>query len=420
MRGIKLKSYKNFTKNSKIISYDKPKHVYIPLICYNDINFDVKISIGSNVKIGTVLAINKEYEMPVHSSVSGIVVGFEKKYIYSGKLVETIKIENNFKNEYELNEEVEKIDKYTKKDFVQLLKDCNIKGMGGADFPTYLKYNGRKRIKNLIINGMECEPYATADDAIIREKTVNILEAIDAIMSINKIDNAYIAISKKNTVSSNALNKVMGSYPKIKLVLLNEKYPLGWSKLLVKSILNKEYDKIPNEIDTVVNNVSTIYAIYEALKYKRPINKRIITLSGNGFKKNTNVEVLIGQNIEEVIEDIGYYKSKMLFIAGGPMMGSSIVKTDFVITSNLSCILGMKDIKNDEVTTCHRCGKCASVCPAKLAPILIKENISDVGELKKLNADRCIGCGLCSYMCPAKMPLRESVLIAKKNVRDAK
>ena len=182
-------------------------------------------------------------------------------------------------------------------------------------------------------------------------------------------------------------------------------------------MIHKDYNMLPIELDAVVNNVSTIYAIYNALKYKMPITSRLVTIVGDGLKKGTNVDVKIGQDISEVLDILGHKKRDLLFISGGPMMGKTIEDENFVVTGNVNAILLIKNDDIDLSSTCLRCGKCTNICPAKLSPIMIKENINNVEELEKLNTLKCIECGLCSYICPAKILLREYVIRAKKNVR---
>ena len=420
MRGIKLKGYRKLTKDKEIITFDKPKYVYIPLICSNSTDVEIKIRRGSNVKIGSVIAISNKNGLPILSSVSGTVIDYEDKYAYNGEIIKTVKIENNFKEEYVEVSDIKEIDKYTKKEFISILKDFGIRGLSGTDFPTYIKYDTKTTIKNLIINAVECEPYITSDYTLLKDNISEILETIDAIMTINKIHNAYLVIKKDKKELIKKIKEVIGSYPKIKLSTVHDIYPMGWEKNIVNYVLHKNYDRLPIEINTVVNNVSTIYSIYEALKYKKYMDSRIVTIVGDGIKKSRNVKVKIGTDLSLVLEELGYKKKELLLISGGPMMGRAIESENFTITPNVNCVLILKTTENDIPNVCMRCGKCAAICPAKLSPVLIKESINDPKELKKLNVDRCIECGLCSYICPAKIMLRNSVIQAKKNVRDAK
>lgn len=211
----------------------------------------------------------------------------------------------------------------------------------------------------------------------------------------------------------------MGSYLNIKLVTVPNIYPMGWERLLVEETLHIKYDRLPIEKGVVVSNISTIYAIYEALKYEKPLIERVITFTGEGFKEPKNILVKVGTKVSDVINDIIHYKEDdLLFIAGGPMMGEALPTDDLVVSPNLNCVLVIKDNIKDLETNCLRCGKCVAVCPAKISPVLIKDAIKNKEYLKELEVNRCIECGLCSYICPAKIKVREIVKSAKKKIKE--
>ena len=416
MRGIKLKKFsEKLAKN--VIEYDKPDYVYIPLLCANNTDCKALVEKGDSVLIGSRIGISKKFDLPILSSVSGKVVGIEDMYTYTGEVVPTIKIKNDFKDKYVDVDEVKPISEYTKKEFIKILKDFGIRGAGGADFPTYIKYDN-KNIKNLIINAVECEPYIMADYALIKDNVEILLETIDAILTINKIDNAYFAIKRNKKELISKIKEYIGTYPNIHLVLVPDIYPAGWERNLVKYVLNKEYDKLPSEVETVVSNITTIYEIYNALKFKKYMCSRIVTFAGDGLKRNSNVLIRVGSLIEEVLDKLNHKKRDLILISGGPMLGHAIKNENFVITINVNAVLLIRELKEEVLTTCIRCGKCSSVCPAKLSPVMIKENINNIEELKKLHVLDCVECGLCSYICPAKIMLREHVRLAKKKVRD--
>ena len=181
-------------------------------------NITVTVKKGDYVYKGSVIGKRKgNLRIPIHSSVSGTVVDYEEKYVSTGNKVKCVVIENDFldalENEYENND----ITKYTKKEFVKTIQECGIVGLGGSGFPTYVKYNTNQKIKTLIINAVECEPYITADFVLIREKCEEILETIDAIREINNIEEAIIAIKSHNTELKNIIETYIGTYLKIKL-----------------------------------------------------------------------------------------------------------------------------------------------------------------------------------------------------------
>ena len=421
--ALHLPKYKKQTLEHALAKYMRPKYIYIPLINAGDTNITELVQKGDYVNKGTAVARRKgTFKIPFISSVSGKVVGVEEHLCYTGELVRCIKIENDFKDS-ELNvKKVKKLSDISKKDFIELIKEKGIIGMGGAGFPTYAKYETKRKINTLIVNAVECEPYITADQVVGLNFADEVLEAIDAILEINEIEEAYIAVKKTNSALINEINNHIGTYPKIKLALLDDIYPMGWERMIVKKITGEDYDRLPIEIGVVINNISTIYAIYSALKYNRALTERTVTFAGDMLKSPQNVVVKIGTSAKEVIESIeGYKKTKnMLFIAGGPMMGNALPSEDLIITPNLNCVLVLKDQHEEQSLPCIRCGKCVNVCPALLSPVLIKDNLNNIEELRKLHVDKCIECGSCSYICPSGLNIRECVKMAKEKIKEVK
>lgn len=422
MKGLRIINKKEISLKSEMINFLNPNNVFIPLIIGTETNISVFVKKGDYVYKGNLLGKSQgKFSLPILASVSGTVIGFEEKYYLNGKKVKCIVIKNDFKelalNKYSVVENINQIKKET---FIELLKNNSIVGMGGANFPTYIKYSTEQKIKTLIVNAVECEPYITADYVLIVEHAEEILECINAILKINGIDEAYIAIKKYNTKLINAFNKYIGTYPNIKIHETLNIYPMGWEKNVVESVLNRTYDKLPIEIGVVVNNVSTIYAIYESIKYNKPLTSRIVTFTGEGFENAKNINVKIGTSVREVIEKNLKYKNKseLLFIAGGPMMGNSIPSDDIIVTPNLNCVLVIPKNKELESINCLRCGLCMKYCPAKLTPVLIKDNLNNSDKLKSYQVNRCIECGLCSFVCPSKINVRDYVRRAKEIIRE--
>lgn len=417
--GLKIPKRKKMSIKEKVGVYNKMKYVYIPLISGNDTNITISVKKGDYVYKGSIVGKRKgNFRIPIHSSISGTVVDYEEKYTSNGKKVKCIVIENDFLDAIEKEYENNDITKYTKKEFLKTIQDCGIVGMGGSGFPTYVKYNIDKKINTLIINAVECEPYITSDFVLIREKCEEILEAIDAVREINNIDEAIIAIKESNTELKEIIDNYIGTYLKIKVTLVPDLYPMGWEKSLVKFIKKVDYERLPMEKGIIVNNVSTMYAIYEALKYKKPLTERIVTFTGENLKRPQNVMVKLGTSTSEIIKKVGgLNKKEVTYVSGGPMMGTSIPTDDIIININDNCILVLDKVEEDIESTCMRCGKCVDNCPAKLSPVLIKEALNNTDKLKKLEPMRCIECGLCSYICPAKINLREKVRLAKEKLR---
>lgn len=417
--SIYIKNNKEATINRKIVEYIKPQIIYIPLESKTGVTYKHFVKEGDYVYKGSVVAINEDIKFPIHSSVSGYVIKGVKKIMNNGKKIKCIVVENDFKEKYEYKIGSKKnINKYSKEDFLELLQKSGITGLGGSDYPTFVKYR-QANLKYLIVNGVECEPYITADNAIMRAYSEEILECIDAITEIMGLDKAIIAVKEDNVHVISEFNKYIGSYPNISLFGMMDEYPNGWEKILVKEILDIDYQKYPAEQGVIVENVSTIYAIYEMLKYGRPLTERVITVTGCGVKKPTNIRVKIGASMNEIMYMIDAYKKlkNPLFIAGGTMMGNSMPTDNVVITKNLN---GVVVLENDNIipTECIHCGKCSNICPQKLIPVLIKDNLNNHNKLKDLMPNKCIECGLCSYICPSKIEIREFVKKAKEDIKN--
>ena len=414
MAGIVMEGKKDLSISTEIVDVSNPSKVYVPLINCG-VLCTATAKKGKKVKKGTKIGVRKDLDFPILSPVSGTVLDIKECLYLSGEKVPCVVISNDKLEKTVSKKLVKDITSYSKDEFVELLRKCAVTGMGGSDFPTFIKY--KSDLKILIVNAVECEPYLTADTMLARLKSEEILECISAIMKINGIKKCFIAYKKKNRTIFDAFSPYIINYPDIYLTTVKDMYPMGWERHVVSSVLNVSYNKYPGEIGVVVNNISTIFSIYKALKFNRASTKRIVTISGEGFSDPINVLVKVGTNMSYVIRKIGSYdKDGYKIIAGGPMMGTSLKSDSVVASNNLNGLLILERTK-DEHTHCMGCGRCLSVCPAKLCPIFILNNLDNKEELKKLNPLKCVECGLCSYVCPAKIGLRDAVKEAKERVR---
>ena len=396
MAGYKLPHHKHMSMN-ELESFLNPKDIYLE-------QGDSKLLVGDYVYKYQTIGHKERFNVPIISSVSGTVVDIKDGYI---------KIKNDLleKTEKEIiNRDVSKI---KKEEFLDIIEKAGIIGMGGAGFPTNMKYKTDKNIELLIVNAVECEPYITADYSIMNEKCNELLEGINNIIRINKINNAILAIKKTNVEVIKKFKEIIDKYPKIELRIVRDIYPMGWERTLIKEVTKKEYNILPIELGIVVNNISTIFAINNALKHDIPLVERIVTITGENVKNPGNVMVKIGTSVNEILKFMGGILDDSVLINGGPMMGVEINKTDY-IKPQMNCILVLPKPKEENIINCLRCGKCVSACPANLAPVLIKE-CSNKEELIKLQVNKCISCGLCSYICPSRIDLR-NIVNEKKEV----
>lgn len=417
IRGKKIINNKNISLKNEISTMEKIDYVYIPLITYKNKDCKLLVKIGDYVYKNQIIALsNDKYEFPIFSSVSGVVKEFvDKKYI-DNKLIKTVKIENDFReNEKEKIGAKRKINQYTKEEVVELFKKCGVVGMSGNYYPTYYKYGAELKIKKIVVNAIECEPYLTADYGNLKLHIPEILETIDSLMEIFEIESCDIVIKDYNHSALNALIEYIGSYPKINIKTVPDVYPIGYERTLIKHLYNMDIKKYPIEKGIIVNNISTIYEMYRVLKYRKPVTERIITISGENIKTPQNILVKDGTLIKDVINYIGgYKKQKITLVSNGPMIGNALDNDDVVINKKLTGIIALEPTIDCNEKECINCGKCINICPVRLSPILIKNTKSDK-VLEKLNPNKCVSCGLCSYICPSKIDLREIVNSKKKD-----
>lgn len=400
----------------EVYQYMKPDTVYIPLENKDGIKYKSLVRDGDYVYKGQKIAVSSKDEFPIHSSVSGTIKLPCKKMISSGKVVECIGIFNDYKEKY-LKEKImtKNLSKYTREGFVRDLEVNGIVGFG-SNIPTYIKYKDGN-IRYLIVNGIECFPYVSCDKALIYNHGEEILEAMDDIMMIVGIKRGIIVLDKNNSACIKVLNKYIKTYPNISIYLNSNYYPSGWERNIIYDTLGLCYKNNPKERGIITNNVSTIYAIYEMIKYNRVITSRIITIGGYGCVKNINVNVKIGSLVTDVMNDMALYKKikSPLLLVGDLCMGKSLPNDDVIITEDVKSIFVIPDTYLKS-TSCIKCGKCIEVCPSKILPVVIMENIDRKERLKLLDVNKCISCGLCSYICPSKIEVLEYVKMALSKV----
>lgn len=420
MIGIKLDKNKKISITKDITEIEISENIYIPLCNGSNKNVTVLVKKDDYVCKGQIIGRTKgDFSIPIFSSVSGTVIDFTEKVDNRGEYVKCAVIENDYKEREEIKREIKRnISTYSKDEFIEKIQSCGVIGMGGSGFPTYIKYKTDKAIKTLIINAVECEPYITADYMLIKTKIEEILECCDAITEIFNIEECFVAIKVGNDELKEIIKTYIGTYPKIKIIEVPDIYPMGWEKSLVRYIKHVDYEKLPIEKGIVVNNVSTVYAIYEALKYDKPVIERIVTFSGDLCKEPQNVKVRVGTSTKDIINNIIKPKENdYMIISGGPMMGNKTLSDEIIISANTNCILIFNNNTKLNTISCLRCGKCVKSCPVKITPVLIKDYINNIDKLKQLNVNKCIDCGICSYQCPSKIDVREYVRTAKEKLR---
>ena len=280
------------------------------------------------------------------------------------------------------------------------------------------------KIDWLIVNGVECEPYLTADHRLMLEKAEEIVVGVQILMKALNLKNAVIGIENNKKDAIKLLKAAVKKDLRIKIAALQVKYPQGGEKQLVKAILNREVPKngLPLDVGVIVHNVGTIFAIYEAIQYQKPLMERVVTVTGKHMVNPSNFWVKIGTPIKDLIAEVGGLpEGTRKLVNGGPMMGKAIKNTDVPVTKGTSGILVIAEDESSrgEQKNCIRCGECVFVCPMGLEPHLLM-NLSEKGIFEKASDEdimTCIECGSCSYVCPSHRPLLDYIRFGKSIVK---
>ena len=421
-----LQKFTDGTNTMLTVKGEQPDYVYLAVQNARCPQAEVYCKEGDHVKIGTVLGLRHGpfFEQPIHSSVSGEVVGTVKKFHRSGKLVDFIQIKNDKKDEFDesIKERTpEEIKALTKDDFVEILKNCALVGLGGSSFPTYIKFQTNDPIDTILINGIECEPYISADQRMMLEHSDMIMEGITYVLHAFGAKKAYVCVKKKYQDLADTLNSELSrfrDYP-IEVKRVGNFYPQGWEIALIKSALGIQVPSgvLPSKYGVLVLNVSTVVGLWRAIRWNMPVYERYFTLTGDGINIPTNFRVRVGTSLKELIDQCGGYKGDedKYLILGGPMMGANLVRDDAVVTKTCtSCIV--LNAHNEKEEPCVRCGSCVYSCPAGLQPVQIMQAVKNGDKeslFYKLNIRSCILCGMCSYTCTSKIPLTDYCRKAK-------
>ena len=404
----------------KELSKDHPIEKYLPK---GDLVYPLSQHIGAPsvpcVKKGdTVLAGQKIADaggfvsVQLHASVSGTVKGIEKRLNATGSMVDCIVIEND--QQYQETEFQEaRLEDLTKEEILNRIKEGGVVGMGGAGFPTHVKLAPKdpSKIEYILVNGAECEPYITSDYRRMIEEPEKVVKGLQVILTLFDSAKGYICIEDNKPDCIAKMKELVKDIDRIEVKEMMTKYPQGGERTLIYAATGREINSsmLPADVGCVVDNVETVISVYKAVILGRPVNSRVVTVTGDGIKEPKNLLVLAGTDMSELVDAAGGLKGKIAkAISGGPMMGFALYDLHVPCTKTTSAFLFLEHDAVSEAqeiqTACINCGRCVSVCPGQILPARLSV-FAEHGEEEKFlkyGGMECCECGCCSFICPAR------------------
>ena len=306
-----------------------------------------------------------------------------------------------------------------------MMKEAGIVGMGGAGFPTHVKYSPKdpSKIDYVIVNCAECEPYLTSDYRRMMEEPEKIVGGLRVAMKVFGKVKGILAVEDNKKDAADKLIAASGKDADIEVIQLKTKYPQGAERQLIFATTGRQINSsmLPADAGCVVSNCDTIHAIYDAVYMGKPVMKKVMTITGNAIREPQNIRVPVGTNFRELIEEAGgFVEEPKKVISGGPMMGMPLYSLDVPVTKTSSAILCLTKDEAAEAseTACINCGRCVSVCPGRVVPSRLADYAKryDKEAFVKAEGMECCECGCCSFICPAKRPLTQYIKSMRKIV----
>ncbi|HCA76278.1 MAG TPA: electron transport complex subunit RsxC [Alteromonas sp.] len=428
--GVHPDGRKHLSNQTAINILPLPKQLVIPVKQHIGTAGACLVSVGDKVLKGQTLTSSPHpFSVPVHAPTSGLVTAIEERTTAhpSGLPELCVVIEADGNDTWTELKPIADYQQQTKSSLISAICEAGIAGMGGAGFPTHIKSTARKKVEFLVINGVECEPYITADDRLMREFAWQIRQGIDILSHLIEPKVVIIAIEDNKPEAFKAMQQVCTDTPAIRVVQIPTKYPAGGEKQLIQVLTGREVPRtgLPADIGVMMFNVGTCYAIADAILHGKPLIQRVVTVTGEAVQKPQNVWALIGTPIEHLLSQAQYQLKKQkapTVIMGGPMMGFTLPTVEVPAVKITNCLLvpAKKELNlSQRELACIRCSACADACPVSLLPqqMYWHSKALELDKAEEYNLFDCIECGACAYVCPSEIPLVHYYRKAKAQIR---
>lgn len=429
--GVHPPQQKTLSNTTNIDTLPLDKIFYVPVKQHIGVDGKLIVAVGDTVLKGQALTESEApFSVPVHAPTSGTVMAIAEHVSAhpSGFPELTVTIESDNQDKWAPLKPIPDYSKETKADLIAAICNAGISGMGGAGFPTYIKTNNIKPLEFLIINGIECEPYISSDDRLMREHAWQIRQGIDILVHILAPKQVIIAIEDNKPEALETMSIACQQKTNYQVVNVPTKYPAGGEKQLVQVLTSREVPSngLPIDVGCIMYNVGTCFAIAAAIVEGKPLIERVVTLTGEGFNTPKNVWARLGTPIQSLLAHGNYNsntQSSPRFIMGGPMMGFTVTSVLTPIVKISNCILAPADNElphPEDERACIRCSACSDACPASLLPqqLFWYSKAKELEKAEEYNLFDCIECGACAYVCPSEIPLVHYYRQAKADIRN--
>ena len=430
-RGVHPPDKKIFAADAAIEVIDPPKQVQIALLQHTGAPCTAVVKNRQAVAMGELLGSADAFvSAPVHAPIAGKVARESVTTLPNGRHVPVVPVRADKEqlSGQDLFDEIlggewptSGLDQYEPEQISQAVRDAGIVGLGGAAFPTHVKFarNPEKPIDILLLNGSECEPYLTADYRMMLEAAAPIVTG--ALLAGRAIDARQIVVGiEDNKPQAIAAMREAADGTGVQVVGVKTKYPMGGEKQLIPAVLDREVPTggLPLDVGVVVMNVGTAAAVARAVVRGKPLTHRVVTVSGAGIEQPKNLLVPVGIAYQELVDFCGGLREQAArVISGGPMMGFAIGDLGSPVTKGTSgvTVLTHDDVRQAEEQACVRCGRCVDVCPLNLVPtkIALAARHRDWDLAGQYHIMACMECGCCAFNCPSRIPLVQLIRMGK-------
>jgi electron transport complex protein RnfC len=427
--GVFPAERKTLSNQTPIQRLSIPEQLYVTVKQHIGVEGHLIVEVGQKVLKGQALTKSMNpFAVPIHAPTSGEVTAIDKHVSAhpSGLPELTVHIASDQQDRWTQLSPLVNYQEQPKMQVLAAICDAGISGMGGAGFPTHIKSSPKKDVDFLIINGIECEPYITSDDRLMREHAWQIRQGIDVLCHLINPKHVLIGIENNKPEAIEALQVACRENPNYRICNVPTKYPAGGEKQLIQVLTNREVpaNGLPVDVGVIMHNVGTCYAIADAIFSGKPLIERVVTITGEATAKPGNVWALIGSPVAHLLAHCDYkqaVQNQPNIIMGGPMMGFNMINDLVPVVKTTNCILAPTDneMAGNNEQACIRCGACADVCPASLLPqqLFWHSKAKELDKAQDYNLFDCIECGACAYVCPSEIPLVHYYRIAKSEIR---